>query len=142
VQPWHPSSTLTHEASLAVGKLDREKLWSFSAALFEHQLQYFDVSVVHETRNQTYARLASLAESCGINKAKLLDLLLVPNAPKDGAYNLGNAVTDDLKLLVKEARQRSIHVSPTVVFNGTIEASISSSWTKEDWSGWLKTNVQ
>jgi hypothetical protein len=42
---------------------------------------------------QTYARLASLAQTFGIDKTKFLNLLLVPNAPKDGAYNLGNAVS-------------------------------------------------
>lgn len=30
IQPWHPSSTLVHEAGVAVLKLDEGKFWEFS----------------------------------------------------------------------------------------------------------------
>lgn len=30
IQPWHPSSTLTHEAGVAVLKLQENKFWDFS----------------------------------------------------------------------------------------------------------------
>lgn len=33
VQPWHSSSTLTHEAALAVLKAAPEKFWEFSLAV-------------------------------------------------------------------------------------------------------------
>ena len=50
-------------------------------------------------------------------------------------------VTDDLKLHIKAARLVGVHVSPTVVFNGIVENSISSGWTKEQWVEWLDKNV-
>jgi hypothetical protein len=80
IQPWHPSSTLTHEAGVAVSRLAPEKFWEFSRILFEHQKEYFDVNVVHEARNETYKRLAKLAGSVeGIDGEKVLELLLVPS---------------------------------------------------------------
>jgi hypothetical protein len=102
IQPWHPSSTLTHEAAAAVLKLDSSKFWPFSAALFADQKSYFDVNVVNETRNQTYARLAKLAGSVGVDESKVLQLLTVSDKPgEDGSLNIGNGVTNDVKLMVK-----------------------------------------
>lgn len=88
------------------------------------QKEYFDVNVVNETRNQTYKRLAKLGNSVGLDEGKMYDLLEVGDkADKDGGLNIGNKVTDEFKLCVKEARTRSIHVSPTVVFNVSIKAN-------------------
>lgn len=55
IQPWHPSSTLVHEAGVAVLRLAPSKFWDFSAKLFEQQKEYFDVNVVNEPRNDTYS---------------------------------------------------------------------------------------
>lgn len=71
IQPWHPSSTLVHEAALAVLRLAPAHFWPFSAALFARQTDYFDVSVVNEPRNATYRRLAQLAASVGVDEAKV-----------------------------------------------------------------------
>jgi hypothetical protein len=102
IQPWHPSSTLTHEAAAAVLKLAPEKFWEFSAVLFEHQKQFFDANVVNETRNETYKRLAVIAGSVGVDEQQFLDLLIVSDKPsKDGGLNNGNEVTNDIKLMVK-----------------------------------------
>ncbi|GAB7355191.1 hypothetical protein MBLNU459_g5748t1 [Dothideomycetes sp. NU459] len=142
VQPWHPSSTLAHEASLAVLRTDPAKFWAFSAALFDRQAEYFDVSVVNETRNATYARLAALAAEVGVDEKAVYGLLeIADKAGEDGALNSGNKVTDDLKQLIKAARLVGIHVSPTVLFNGLVENSISSSWSKAQWQEWLDKNV-
>ena len=143
VQPWHPSSTLVHEAGLAVLRLAPERFWDFSKALFLDQKSYFDVSVVNETRNQTYKRLARLAaESAGVNEAEVYALLEVPSkAAEDGSLNVGNAVTNDLKIQVKIARLVGVHVSPTVIFDGVVANEISSGWTLEQWTEWLKKNV-
>lgn len=112
VQPWHPTSTLTHEAALAVLKVSPEKYWSFSAALFDAQTEYFDISVVNETRNQTYARLAKLAGSVGVDEKAVLDLLTIPDKPgQDGALNSGNGVTVDLKWVIKV-----FSLSPALLF--------------------------
>ena len=102
IQPWHPSSTLVHEAGVAILRLSPDRFWPFSAALFEKQKEFFDVNVVNEKRNDTYKRLAKIAGSVGVEESKVYDLLQVPDKPgEDGSLNLGNQVTNDLKLLVK-----------------------------------------
>lgn len=102
IQPWHPSSTLVHEAGAAVLRLAPDKFWPFSAKLFERQKEYFDVNVVNETRNQTYARLAKVAAEVGVDEEGVLGLLVVADKPgKDGGLNVGNGVTDDVKFMVK-----------------------------------------
>jgi hypothetical protein len=64
----------------------------------------------------------------------MLKLLLISDKPsEDGSLNTGNAVTNDLKVLVKMNRLVGIHVTPTVVFNGVVENGISSSFTSEQW---------
>lgn len=94
IQPWHPSSTLVHEAALAVERLAPVGFLPFSAALFSRQREFFDVSVVAETRNQTYARLAALAaESAAVDSDAVLGLLQISHTPgPDGALNSGNKV--------------------------------------------------
>jgi len=72
-----------------------------------------------------------------VNEDEFLDLLMI----KRPGLNQGNAVTGDLKLVVKAARLVGIHVSPTVVFNGIVENAISSSWTTEQWEEWLENNI-
>lgn len=142
VQPWHPSSTLMHEAALAVLRLSPAAFWSFSAALFDCQADFFDVSVVDEPRNQTYRRLARLAaKTAAVEEKDVYALLEVPSKPaEDGALNVGNAVTDDLKLLTKMNRLVGIHVTPTVVFDGVVH-DIGSAWTGDQWNEWLTKNV-
>lgn len=102
VQPWHPSSTLTHEAAAAVLKIAPEKFWRFSADLFKHQGEFFDVSVVNETRNKTYERLAKIAGGVGVNEREILELLTIKDKPdENGQLNTGNQVTNDLKLIIR-----------------------------------------
>jgi hypothetical protein len=150
VQPWHPSSTLVHEAGVAALRLDPKTFWAYSAVLFKHQTEFFDVNVVNETRNQTYRRLAKLygalgASGPGTHQAdedKLYELLVVgEKAGEGGALNIGNKVTDDLKLLIKLGRQTGIHVSPTVLWDGLVDNSISSSWTVEQWDKYFEEKV-
>ncbi|KAI1123158.1 hypothetical protein F5Y10DRAFT_252360 [Nemania abortiva] len=142
IQPWHPSSTLVHEAAVAVLQVAPEKYWDFSDALFKDQKAYFDVNVVNETRNQTYRRLAKLAAFVGVNEAAVYERLEIPDKPAaDGSLNIGNKVTNDLKVLVKMARLVSVHVSPTVIFDGVVANDISSGWTKEQWEEWLTKNI-
>ncbi|KAJ5658075.1 uncharacterized protein N7484_001724 [Penicillium longicatenatum] len=142
IQPWHPSSTLTHEAGVAVLRLAPEKFWDFSAALFKRQTEFFDVSVVNETRNATYGRLAKIAGSVGLDEKKFLDLLRIPEAPgDDGHLNVGNQITNDLKWIIKTDRVIGVHVSPTVFFNGVEERGVSSSFTEAQWAEWLAQNV-
>ncbi|KAL4889147.1 hypothetical protein BDV59DRAFT_195962 [Aspergillus ambiguus] len=142
IQPWHPSSTLTHEAGAAVLKIAPEKFWDFSAVLFDNQKDFFDVNVVNETRNRTYERLAKLAGRVGVDEHAVLQMLTVSDKPSaDGQLNMGNQVTNDIKLMVKANRVIGVHVSPTVFFNGIEESAISSSFTATQWEEWLAKNV-
>lgn len=144
VQLWHPSSTLMHEAALAVLRLAPAAFWDVSAALFARQVDFFDVAVADETRNATYRRLARLAADAApaVDEAAVLALLRVPSAPgPDGALNAGNAVTDDLKLLTKMGRRVGVHVTPTVVLDGVVH-DVGSAWTLDQWDEWLAKHVE
>lgn len=105
IQPWHPSSTLTHEAAAAVLKIAPNKFWDFSAALFKQQTEFFDANTVNETRNKTYERLARIAGSVGVDEDQVLKLLIISDKPgEDGSLNSGNGVTNDIKLMTKVGR--------------------------------------
>lgn len=159
IQPWHPSSTLVHEAGVAVLKLQPSKFWDFSKvdsktnqlqtyaeqlvqALFDDAKSFYDVNVVNETRNKTYERLAKIGAKVGLDEKEFYNLLHISDKPdKDGSLNTGNQVTNDLKVLVKMNRMQGVHVTPTVVFNGVVENNISSSFSAEQWEEWLEKNV-
>lgn len=141
IQPWHPSSTLMHEAALAVLKIAPAKFWEFSGILFEEQTGYFDISVINELRNDTYKRLAKVAGKAGVDEQKVYDLLVIPDKPgPDGSLNNGNGVTNDVKVITKMNRLIGVHVTPTVVFDGVVQ-DVSSGWTEEQWQEWLTKNV-
>ncbi|KAI4090851.1 MAG: hypothetical protein LQ344_004498 [Seirophora lacunosa] len=143
IQPWHPSSTLCHEAGAAVLRLEPDKFWDFSKVLFDHQKEFFDVNVVKETRNETYRRLAKLASEVGVDEGEVYGLLEIADKPgDDGSLNTGNGVTSDVKVMVKVNRLMGVHVTPTVLFNGVVENSISSSFTGDQWQAWLDENVK
>ncbi|KAK9463519.1 thioredoxin-like protein [Lipomyces oligophaga] len=134
IQPWHPSSTLVHEASLAVEKLAPEAFWAFSKALFDASAEYYDTEVYYESRNKTYERLAELAvKSAGIDKDEFLDLVGIPPSTDGTPSNIGNKITNDLKVFVRQSRKSGIHVSPTVLVDGIENGAISSGWTTEQW---------
>lgn len=142
IQPWHPSSTLTHEAGFAVLKVQPDKFYDFSAALFAQQKDFFDANVVNETRNSTYKRLAKIAGSVGVDENKVYELLEISDKPDaDGGLNTGNGVTDSVKAQTKFNRAQGVHVTPTVVFDGIVNNDISSSWTEKQWEEWLEKNI-
>ena len=119
IQPWHPSSTLCHEAGAAVLRLSPDKFWPFSKALFDHQKDFFDVNVVHEGRNETYKRLAKVAASVGVDEGNVYGLLEIPDKPtEEGSLNVGNKVTNDIKMMIK-VRRRMLwmgHVSLLLIY--------------------------
>ncbi|KAK9458406.1 thioredoxin-like protein [Dipodascopsis uninucleata] len=139
-QPWHPTSTLLHEVAIAVEKLDPSKFWQFSDVLFQHQAEYFDTAVFDEPRSVTYSRLIKLAsESTGLESAKLADLLTIAPSPDGSQHNYGNKITADLKLFIRQHRQMSVHVTPTVTIDGILNNDISSGWTADQWFSLLDT---
>ena len=53
---WHPQSTMTHEAGLAVARLGGDgAFWRFSDALYERQADFFDETVWDMSRRQVRA---------------------------------------------------------------------------------------
>ncbi|OAX42059.1 hypothetical protein K503DRAFT_734422 [Rhizopogon vinicolor AM-OR11-026] len=138
VQPWHATSTYTHEAGLAVARAAPEKFWPFSIALFKQQAEFFDIPSSTMTALQIREKLGSIAaqlitEEQMITFKELLTLKPTPNG--------GNAVTDDLKYTVKFSRQNGVHVSPTVFWDGLVANQISSSWGEKEWTEFLAKNV-
>ncbi|PWN34570.1 uncharacterized protein FA14DRAFT_177975 [Meira miltonrushii] len=126
----------------AVMQVQPNKYFDFSTLLFNRQKEYFDVNVVNETRNQTYKRLSDLAGEVGVDGKRMYDLLHISDKPaNDGSLNTGNGVTNDIKYMVKTNRLTGVHVTPTVLFNGAIEGSISSSFTSDQWIEWLDKNL-
>ncbi|KAH8827726.1 hypothetical protein DL96DRAFT_1600088 [Flagelloscypha sp. PMI_526] len=138
VQPWHASSTLVHEASLAVAKVAPDSFWAFSLALFKVQGEYFDIPTSTLSPIQIRAKLADLAATViPADKVEAFkDLLLNKTTPNGGV-----AVTDDLKYTIKFSRQNGIHVSPTVLFDGLIANEVSSSWGEKEWTEFLNAKV-
>ncbi|KAI7867752.1 thioredoxin-like protein [Spinellus fusiger] len=134
VQPWHASSTIVHEAALAIEVLDASKFYEFSDLLFEHQERFFDGSVQNKTRQQLVDELSQMAASLSISDAHFKQLIM--NGTEGS--NEGNKITKDLKLAIRLARQNGIHVSPTVVFNGLQDNEVSSSWDGVEWEMYLK----
>ncbi|TFK71996.1 hypothetical protein BDN72DRAFT_793003 [Pluteus cervinus] len=138
VQPWHASSTLTHEAALAVVRVSPENFWPFSLALFDRQGEYFDIPSSTLTPLQIREKLAQLAAGVIPPQAvdPFKDLLTLKSTPNGGV-----AVTDDLKYTIKFSRQNGIHVSPTVLWDGLVANEISSGWGEKEWSDFLAAKV-
>ncbi|KAG2202987.1 hypothetical protein INT47_013203 [Mucor saturninus] len=138
VQPWHASSTVVHEAAIAVEKIDDKKFFEFSDVLFENQREYFDEALENKTRREVAQELSKLAEKVGVSSDKVLELLV--NGTGE-AKNVGNKVTNDLKLCIRIGRQNGIHVSPTVLLDGLKDDSISSGWELDQWKEYLKSKL-
>ncbi|KAJ6587798.1 hypothetical protein B0H10DRAFT_2233915 [Mycena sp. CBHHK59/15] len=138
VQPWHASSTLTHEAGLAVARAAPTSFWPFSLALFKRQDEFFDIPTATLTPLQVRENLAALAAEVVPSDAarEFADLLQLKTTP-----NGGNGVTDDLKYTIKFSRQNGIHVSPTVLWDGLVANEISSSWAAKEWTAFLEAKV-
>ncbi|PRP85774.1 hypothetical protein PROFUN_05966 [Planoprotostelium fungivorum] len=137
VQPWHPISTEVNEAGLAIERLAPNKFFEFSTLLFEHQKDYFDENVADKSRNDTYRSLSALAEKVGVDRQQFLDLLIIPTGPNVEVKNGGNKLQNDLKLVIRAGRQNGIHVSPTVLWDGIADTSVSSGWDLAQWKEWL-----
>ncbi|CEP10277.1 hypothetical protein [Parasitella parasitica] len=138
IQPWHASSTIVHEAAIAVEKIDSKKFFEFSDALFAKQQDYFDEALENKTRRQTAESLAKLAGAVGVPAVKVLELICNGT---DEPKNHGNKVTNDLKLCIKIGRQNGIHVSPTVLIDGIRDDSVSSGWEINQWQEYLASKL-
>jgi len=138
VQPWHATSTLVHEAALAALRVSPDNFWAFSLALFKRQVEYFDAPSQDLTIRQIREKLAQLASEVlpADTIEQFKDLLTIR-----GSANGGTGVTDDLKYNVKFARQNSIHVSPTALWDGLVQPQVESSWLEKEWLEFLAKQV-
>lgn len=132
VQPWHPQSSLMHEASLAVEKISPGKFYEYCGVLFQNQENFFDIKISNLTRPQITDKLIGLASQININSEELKKLLYL-NTQNNNDKNVGSRVITELKYHIKLSRQLSVHVSPTVYFDGILESQVSSSWDTNKW---------
>lgn len=142
VQPWHPQSTLVHEALFAARRLvasPRDAVFlKFVSALFAAQPDFTDVHVWNEPRSTVHAKLRALASDAGLDADALQQLLDInQKLVDDGMKNPGSGVTADLKAAVKYHRKRGVHVTPTVFVNGIEAAQIGSSASAAQWAEFL-----
>ena len=133
-QPWHPQSTMLHEAALAAWSLGGEDAQLYEKAyqaIFDKREDFIDAITYEKTRTQIYQELAKVVcEACGFDENQFLDMLKLDTS--GGQKNSGNTTTQALKWYVKMHRQRSIHVTPTCAINNmTIDTS--SSWGLDEW---------
>lgn len=67
IQPWHPQSTMLHEASLAVKKLDATKFDAFCGLLFDRQPEFVDKVTFDKSRKQIIQELAAIGAEAGVD---------------------------------------------------------------------------
>ncbi|CAE6447923.1 unnamed protein product [Rhizoctonia solani] len=134
-QPWHGSSTFTHEAALAVGRVAPERFLEYATELFKAQEQFFDIPTSTLTPLQIREKLVALAPE-GVDKKAVADLLELKSTSNGGV-----SVTDDLKYNIKLGRQNGVHVTPSALWDGLLANDVSSSWGKDEWEKFLETKV-
>lgn len=119
-----------------------------------HQDAYFDGPSRTRNPDQIRAELANLAistlgeEPKKARSAPIVDLpqgkplgQTVKSLLKVGEGNEGSQVVPDLKYCVKIGRQQSIHVTPTALWNGLVDGSVSSSFGADEWRQYLEKNI-
>ena len=140
VQPWHPQSTLLHEAAIAVTMVGGEDaFWKFSTALYASQTDFFDANVYDKSRTQIYRELAA-SPAHPRTSPRRMSCPSSRRVAEEGSLNTGNATTQTLKFHVKLGRQTGIHVSPTTTLNGMV-CDTSSGWTLDQWKEFLDPHV-
>ena len=126
-QPWHSQSATLHRALASVHSLKPETSWAFLGALYEASSTWEDAETENLSENQILEKASKIAESAtGIEASAVLS-------------NCKSAeVTTLLKDHARYSRGNSVHVTPTVLFNGCRVVDFSSSWTIEDWAQFLQ----
>lgn len=126
-QPWHSQSATLHRALAAVHTIKPETTWSFLGALYDASSKWTDAETENLSENQILEKAAQIAEAVtGIEAAGFIK------------HCKSAAVTDLLKAHARYSRGNSIHVTPSVLFNGCRVVDFSSTWTIEDWAQFLQ----
>lgn len=125
IQTWHVGSVYMNEIGIAVALLAPEKWVEFSLKLYKNQDKWFDSKIVDKTRYQVYKELCDFAtEETGVAQQSFMDLLKLQGND--------NALSKYVKYFTRHHRERSIHMTPTVLVNGIRANSIESSTPTED----------
>ena len=139
VQPWHPQSTLVHEAALAAKKVHnttdqylRYLLWICKKFLEEGK--FTDADTWKKSRDEIYTELIA-----GIPNTTSKVRMKTEVAPNGTIGNHGNDMTQYIKWACKHHRAMGVHVTPTVFVNGIEAVQVSSGWKSEDWMGFFDT---
>ena len=98
----------------------------------EGRKQWSDDATYTMSRAEIYDKLMTdvVAQLDGVNVSEVRGLLELTGSG-------GIHITKSLKHCVKHARLLGIHVSPTAVFNGIRDDSVSSSWGATEWGDFL-----
>ena len=159
IQPWHPQSTMVHEAAFAVKKVLPGLYLGFIRNVYKkfmNQNKFTDDDTWNKTRIEIYNDLLDclpswLEEEYTQNVKELLypsSSTTIPESSREDGRpppgnnnnnngNGGNGITQELKWACKYHRSRGVHVTPTVFANGIEATQISSSWKAEDWNEFL-----
>ena len=105
-QPWHPQSTLLHEAALAVEQAQPSAYSAMFAKLFDNRDRFTDLHTYEKTRLEIYQELAELAMEVGVDHDTFMKLLVLNMS--GGKTNSGNGATGALKLVVKHQQAASM----------------------------------
>ncbi|UZJ51431.1 hypothetical protein CBS101457_000751 [Exobasidium rhododendri] len=151
-----PSGKNAAQESLVLKDPKLNAFWVYSLEIMKRQDQYFDGPARLKNPDQIRSDFVNLAISTlgeepkkhagkpllrpherGLPLGQAVKNLVRVEAEGNG----GSAVIGDLKYCIKVGRQNSIHVTPTVVWNGLVESSVSSSFGKKEWSDFLEKNV-
>lgn len=129
VQPWHGfQSSILHDVSFAVGKVEPELFWKFSRVLFDNIEKFYDSEVFDLTRRQVTEKVIKLAvDNLKIDEKKLWDYLDIKRNEDDSPSNFGNAVAKDNKYFTRYERTLGVHVTPSILINGIYQPNIESS---------------
>lgn len=138
VQPWHGfQSSVLHECSLAVARIQPDAFWKASRVLYDHIEDFYDGEVYDLSKRQLVEKVSALLESeAGVSSSAIVELVQTP-----GPGNAGSAVAKDLKYLTRYGRTLGVHVTPSVFLNGIYMSTIESSTDLDEIVRILESNL-
>ncbi|KAG8906503.1 hypothetical protein FRC01_007995, partial [Tulasnella sp. 417] len=123
---------------LAVARVAPDQLLNYLDALYPVNETFYDIPASTLTPVQIREKLVAIAETAiGTEKVAAANELLKHKSTPNG----GVSVTEELKYSIKVSRQNSIHVSPTVLWDGLIQDQVSSSWGEKEWTDFFNAKV-
>jgi len=162
IQPWHPQSTMVHEAALAVKRVLPGLYLGFIRNVYKkfvsHKNKFSDDDTWNKTRLEIYDELVDCLPTWMDDEDKIQEVkeLLYPlpvslvvvssdsSSPSNGGGigNGGNEMTQDIKWACKFHRTRGVHVTPTVFANGIEATQVSSGWKADDWNDFFQNGFE